>query len=1556
MFFKSVTYHVLLTVIFLTAVLSMPQFLAAQVHCKVLIFIEPDLCDDNNVILHAAPWNYTPPFTYLWSTSETTQDISVPAGSGTYSVTISDSNGCTAAHSVDLNAFNFTFNIQQYGGCPNEGIQLTIDWHDFTNPGNYEFLWSNGDMTSVATVTTPGNYSVTITDPDTGCSAVRDIDVVIYPEPIPVINGPMNLCSGQTAVLTLSGGPFSSIYWFPGGWDTETVTITEPDVYTVTVYNDFGCMGMATFEVLPGGIDPILSGPMFMCNGQDVTLFVVNENDFDDFLWSNGETSASIVVNTPGIYEITVTDVNNCTSFGQIEVLENIFTIDEVITANTSCATPNGSIDVTVSPSGTYTFIWSNGATSEDITSLSVGDYMVTVSDGNGCSSIETFMVANNTTTPTIQSTVTPSTCGLPNGSIDLTITPSASYTFIWSNGATTEDLSNLAVGMYSVTVTNQEGCSALSTFEIINNNTSFSVTAITTANTSCTSPNGSIDITVNPSGTYTFIWSNGATSEDITSLSGGDYVVTVSDGNGCSSVETFMVANNTITPTIQSTVTPATCGMSNGSIDLTIIPSGSYTIVWSNGATTEDLANLVVGMYSVTVTNPEGCSASSTIEIINNNTSFSVTAMTTTNTSCTTPNGSINVTVSPTGTYTFIWSNGATSEDITSLSGGDYLVTVSDGNGCSSLETFIVTNNTITPTIQSTVIPSICGMPNGSIDLTIIPSGSYTIVWSNGATTEDLSNLAVGMYSVTVTSPEGCFVLTTIEILNNNTSFSVTALITANTSCTTPNGSIDLTVSPSGTYTFIWSNGATSEDIISLSVGDYVVTVSDGNGCSSIETFMVANNTNTPTIQSTVTPSTCGLSNGSIDLTITPSGSYTFVWSNGATTEDLSNLSVGMYSVTVTNPEGCSASSTIEILNNNTSFSVTAMTTANTSCTTLNGSINLTVSPPGTYTFIWSNAATSEDITSLYGGDYMVTVSDGNGCSSIETLMVANNTITPTIQSTVTPSTCGMSNGSIELSITPAGSYTFNWSNGAITEDLANLSVGMYSVTVTNPEGCFALTTIEILNNNTSFSVTAMTTANTSCTTPNGSIDVTISPSGMYTFIWSNGATSEDVTSLSSGNYVVTVSDGNGCSSSETYMVTNNTTTPTIQSTVTAAACGLSNGSIDLTITPSGSYTFVWSNGATTEDLSNLSVGMYSVTVTNPEGCSALSTFEIINNNTSFSVTAITTANTSCTTPNGSIDVTVSPTGTYTITWADSQSGFFREFLSGGDYKFTITDDSGCNFFQNVVIEDKPSIPVVEISAIQPDCSLATGLVVFTSNEELSAIEYSTDGGLTYISCSIPLLLAQGNYVILVRNNEGCITSKTLTIQKTPAQEGLFIDHIDYSEDDVNHLHVLLQGITADDIDTVMWTPMVDIVMDFGNIENMLHPEITHPDSFFYQVIIWTKAGCSDTATISNRVSENPEILAPNIIQTNSTSGNDKFYLWSESQEVVLVKNLTIYERWGEKVFLRENFPINQPEYGWNGEFRGSPAIQGVYVWVAEVLLKNNKTIRLYGDVTVIR
>ncbi|MCU0323525.1 MAG: hypothetical protein MUE72_13995, partial [Chitinophagaceae bacterium] len=194
-------------------IVGTPLMVWAQPHCKVTMFVEPDFCTQGNLILHASPWNFTPPIMYLWSNGETTQDIIVPPNSGVYTITITDALGCTANWTVDLGAFNFTYFIEQYGGCPNEGTQLTINWNQLTNPGNYIYQWSNGEMTSVATITPPGVFNVTITDPDTGCSTVLSINAIAYPEPIPDIVGTSALCSGNSGTLTVTGGPFSSIYW-----------------------------------------------------------------------------------------------------------------------------------------------------------------------------------------------------------------------------------------------------------------------------------------------------------------------------------------------------------------------------------------------------------------------------------------------------------------------------------------------------------------------------------------------------------------------------------------------------------------------------------------------------------------------------------------------------------------------------------------------------------------------------------------------------------------------------------------------------------------------------------------------------------------------------------------------------------------------------------------------------------------------------------------------------------------------------------------------------------------------------------------------------------------------------------------------------------------------------------------------------------------------------------------------------------------------------------------------------------------------------------------------
>ncbi|MBK8828923.1 MAG: hypothetical protein IPO26_20245 [Saprospiraceae bacterium] len=273
------------------------------------------------------------------------------------------------------------------------------------------------------------------------------------------------------------------------------------------------------------------------------------------------------------------------------------FAITSNITPNTSCATPNGMIDLSVTPTGTYTYAWSNGATSQDINNLMTGSYTVTVTDAT-CSSSATFMVSDNVTNPSLSTVITDATCGLSNGNIDLSVTPTGIYIFSWSNGATSEDINNLSAGTYIVTLTGSNGCTATLSAIINNVNSSFAITSNITPNTSCTSPNGMIDLSVTPTGTYTYTWSNGATSEDINNMMAGSYTIIVTDATSCSNMATFTVNENVTNPSLSTVITDASCGLTNGNIDLSVTPTGIYTFSWSNGATFEDISNLSAGTY----------------------------------------------------------------------------------------------------------------------------------------------------------------------------------------------------------------------------------------------------------------------------------------------------------------------------------------------------------------------------------------------------------------------------------------------------------------------------------------------------------------------------------------------------------------------------------------------------------------------------------------------------------------------------------------------------------------------------------------------------------------------------------------------------------------------------------------------------------------------------------------------------------------------------------------------------------------------------------------------
>jgi len=267
-----------------------------------------------------------------------------------------------------------------------------------------------------------------------------------------------------------------------------------------------------------------------------------------------------------------------------------------------------------------------------------------------------------------------------------------------------------------------------------------------------------------------------------------------------------------------------------------------------------------------------------------------------------------------PVGTYTYIWSNGSSSSNQQNLAPGNYIVTVTDEFNCTSMNSFTIDDNTSNPVISQNIIPATCGQNNGSINISISPSGINTFLWTNGNTNEDLINVFAGSYEVTVTDGNGCSAVALFIVPNNNSNFSITSVISDDNSCTNPTGAIDLTITPAGTYSFSWSNGSATEDLSNIASGIYEVTVTDNFNCASSEIFSIESTASFPLLSEILTYSTCGENNGSIDLTVIPSNGNQFIWSTGDTGEDLDNISKGVYSVTVTDINGCSASSAFTI------------------------------------------------------------------------------------------------------------------------------------------------------------------------------------------------------------------------------------------------------------------------------------------------------------------------------------------------------------------------------------------------------------------------------------------------------------------------------------------------------------------------------------------------------------------------------------------------------------------------------------------------------------------
>ena len=815
------------------------------------------------------------------------------------------------------------------------------------------------------------------------------------------------------------------------------------------------------------------------------------------------------------------------------------------------------------------------------------------------------------------------------------------------------------------------------------------------------------------------------------------------------------------------------------------------------------------------------------------------------TNVTCNSGNdGAVDITVtSGTPAFSYVWSNSTATQDATNLTAGSYYVTVSDVNGCKDSDTFNITEPTAL-LLSSNITNVACfGQSNASITLTTGGTPPLNFSWSNSATSQNLSGISAGIYTVNVSDAAGCidnetFTVTQPTVLTVQKNVIQAGCFGGN------NGSIDLTANGGvPPYSYSWSNNATTEDISGLSAGSYTVTINHGT-CTYNETIVVGQPAQLNATATPVDVSCNGTSDGSIDLVVTGgTAPYTYNWSNNANTQDLSNLSAGTYSVTITDNNGCTTTASATVGQPATVAANGII--SNVGCFgSTNGGVNISVSG-GTapFTYAWSNNSTSEDLANVGAGAYSVVATDANGCSVSANFTISQPAALVATVSSTTNATC-TSAGAIDLSVTGGSApYTYSWSNNATTQDLSNIPAGTYNATVTDANGCATTQSATITQ---PAAVTISHSAmNVSCFgQSNGGIDITVTGgSAPFTYSWSNNATTQDISGLAAGSYSVTVTDVNGCTGTHSVTITQPAVF-SINGIVSNVSCfGADNGSIDIMTTGGTTpYTYSWSNNATSEDLSNLAAGSYSLMATDASGCSASANFTV-SQPTALAASIVGTMNVSCNGGNnGSIDLAVTGgIAPYTYSWSNSATAQDLSNIGAGTYNVTITDGNGCTTGQTATIT-------------QPNVLSVNGIVSNATSGNNGSIDITATGGTApYVyswsnntTAEDLTGLAPGSYTVTVTDSKGCSTSGSFTVTggSTPLNISGIVSPALCFGDNSGVIDVTVTGGTAPY--TYDWSFSTVTTQDRTNLySGFYHLEVTDAnnqteDKWFYVAQPW--------------------------------------------------------------------------------------------------------------------